>query len=63
MVVMGYVVDVVVDGGNSQRAAFIISDAYEDIEHDILHAMDRGCTRLLAQARGPRRTVRSCSLC
>ena len=49
MVVMGYVVDVVVDGGNSQRAAFIISDAYEDIEHDILHAMDRGCTRLLAQ--------------
>lgn len=49
MVVMGYVVDVVVDGGNSQRAAFIISDAYEDIEHDILHAMDRGCTRLMAQ--------------
>lgn len=49
MVVMDYVVDVVVDGGNSQRAAFIISDAYEDIEHDILHAMDRGCTRLLAQ--------------
>lgn len=49
MVVMGYVVDVVVGGGNSQRAAFIISDAYEDIEHDILHAMDRGCTRLLAQ--------------
>ena len=30
-------------------AAFIISDAYEDIEHDILHAMDRGCTRLMAQ--------------
>ena len=49
MVVMGYVVDAVVDGGNSQRAAFIISDAYEDIEHDILHAMDRGCTRLMAQ--------------
>lgn len=49
MVIMGYVVDVVVDGGNSQRAAFIISDAYEDIEHDILHAMDRGCTRLMAQ--------------
>lgn len=49
MVLMGYVVDMVVDGGNSQRAAFIISDAYEDIEHDILHAMDRGCTRLMAQ--------------
>lgn len=49
MVLMGYVVDMVVDGGNTQRAAFIISDHFEDIEHDILHAMDRGCTRLLAQ--------------
>lgn len=49
MVVMGYVVDMVVDGGNVQRAAFIISDAYEDIESDILHVMDRGCTRLMAQ--------------
>lgn len=43
MVLMGYVVDMVVDGGNTQRAAFIISDHFEDIEHDILHAMDRGC--------------------
>ena len=49
MVIMGYVVDMVVDGGNTQRAAFIISDHFEDIEHDILHAMDRGCTRLMAQ--------------
>lgn len=49
MVLMGYVIDMVVDGGNSQRAAFIISDAYEEIERDILHAMDRGCTRLMAQ--------------
>lgn len=49
MVLMGYVVDMVVDGGNNQRAAFIISDHFEDIEHDILHAMDRGCTRLMAQ--------------
>lgn len=47
MVLMGYVVDMVVDGGNTQRAAFIISDHFEDIEHDILHAMDRGCTRLM----------------
>lgn len=50
MVLMGYVVDMVVDGGNTQRAAFIISDHFEDIEHDILHAMDRGCTRLMAQS-------------
>ena len=49
MVLMGYVVDMVVDGGNTQRAAFIISDHFEDIAHDILHAMDRGCTRLMAQ--------------
>lgn len=49
MVLMGYVVDMVVDGGNTQRAAFIISDHFEDIEHDILHAMERGCTRLMAQ--------------
>lgn len=49
MVLMCYVVDMVVDGGNTQRAAFIISDHFEDIEHDILHAMDRGCTRLMAQ--------------
>lgn len=49
MVLMGYVVDMVVDGGNTQRAAFIISDHFEDIEHDILHAMDCGCTRLTAQ--------------
>lgn len=49
MVLMGYVVDMVVDGGNTQRAAFIISDHFDDIEYDILHAMDRGCTRLMAQ--------------
>lgn len=49
MVLMGYVVDMVVDGGNTQRAAFIISDCFEDIERDILHVMDRGCTRLMAQ--------------
>lgn len=49
MVLMGYVVDMVVDGGNAQRAAFIISDRFEDIEQDILHVMDRGCTRLMAQ--------------
>lgn len=49
MVLMDYVVDMVVDGGNTQRAAFIISDHFDDIEHDILHAMDRGCTRLMAQ--------------
>lgn len=50
MILMGYVVDMVVDGSNRQRAAFIISDEYEGIEHAILSIMDRGCTRL--EARG-----------
>lgn len=49
MVLSGFVVDMVVDGGNRQRAAFIISDAYEEIEHAILTEMNRGCTELLAR--------------
>ena len=50
MVVTGIVVDRVVDGGNTQRAAFIISEHYEEISHDVLHGLDRGVTRI--QARG-----------
>ena len=50
MVVTGIVVDRVIDGGNTQRAAFIISERYEDIAHDVLHGLDRGVTRI--QARG-----------
>lgn len=50
MVVTGLVLDRVVDGGNSQRAAFIISERYEAIAHDILYGLERGVTRI--QARG-----------
>ncbi len=50
MVLSGYVVDLVVDGGNAQRAAFIISSQPDAIAHDILHGMERGVTRI--QARG-----------
>lgn len=50
MVLMGYVVDLVVDGGVRQRAAFIISSATDAISYDILHGLDRGATRI--QARG-----------
>lgn len=50
MVVNGYVVDMVVDGGDKQRAAFIISEAADAISHDILHGLERGVTRI--QARG-----------
>ena len=49
MVIMGYVVDMVVDGGSRQRAAFIVSDAWEDIKQGIFDEMDRGCTELMAR--------------
>lgn len=49
MVIMGYVVDMVVDGGNRQRAAFIVSDAWKDIKQGIFDELDRGCTELLAR--------------
>lgn len=50
MVVTGLVVDRVVDGGNTQRAAFIISERSDQIARDILTGLDRGVTRI--QARG-----------
>ena len=49
MVIMGVVVDRVMDGGTRQRAAWIISEAHEKIADDVLHAMDRGCTRVEAE--------------
>ena len=55
MVLMGYVVDAVVDGATRQRAAFIISDAYREIEQAILTDMDRGCTELMARGAYTRR--------
>lgn len=44
MVIMGYVVDMVVDGGNRRRAAFIVSENYEAIAQDIMRGMNRGAT-------------------
>ena len=49
MVLMGIVVDAVVDGGNRRRMAFIISGRHEDIATDIVHELGRGCTRVSAQ--------------
>ena len=46
MVLAGYVIDMVVDGGNRERAAFIISRRYDEISHDIMHGMVRGVTCL-----------------
>ncbi len=48
MVLLGYVVDAVVDGANRRRAAYIISTEFSDIAEDVMHGMDRGCTRLSA---------------
>ena len=50
MVLSGYVIDLVVDGGDKQRAAFVISSQTDAISHDVLHGMERGATRL--EARG-----------
>lgn len=48
MVLMGIVVDAVVDGGNKRRMAFIISNKFPDIAADILYGLGRGCTKLSA---------------
>lgn len=50
MVIMGLVVDRVMDGGERQRAAWIISNAADKITHDVLYGMERGCTEV--EARG-----------
>ncbi len=44
MVLMGYVVDMVVDGGNRKRAAFIVSANYDAIASDVMRGMHRGAT-------------------
>ena len=49
MVITGIVVDRVIDGANVQRAAFIISAAPDQIAYDVMHGMERGCTRIDAR--------------
>lgn len=48
MVLMGYVVDAVVDGANRRRMAYIISNNFPEIAADIMYGLDRGCTKLSA---------------
>ena len=50
MYIGGRLVDVVVDGPNMARVAYIISDLHGKIANEILYSMGRGCTEL--QARG-----------
>lgn len=50
MFVSGKVIDMVVDGPRTQRAAYVISQRHERIANEILYTLNRGCTEL--QARG-----------
>ena len=63
MVVMGYVVDVVVDGGNKparRSSSPMRTRTSSTTSCTPWTAAARACWR---RARGPRRTVRSCSSC
>ena len=48
MVISGYVIDAVVDGGNKRRMVLIISDNFPDIAADIMYGLGRGCTKFKA---------------
>ena len=50
MVLMGMVVDRVVDGADRRRMAFVISEQHERIADDVMYEMGRGVTEV--QARG-----------
>ncbi len=50
MYLMGRVLDLVVDGPTSEKAAWIISECHEAIASEILYGLGRGCTEI--QARG-----------
>lgn len=43
------VLDMVLDGFNTQRAAYVISDKHDEIKQHIFDDLDRGCTELLAR--------------
>ena len=50
MFICGKVIDAVVDGPRSERAAYVISVEHAKIANEILYTLNRGCTEL--QARG-----------
>ena len=64
MFICGKVIDAVVDGPRSSRAAYIITDRYKEIEQEILSGLDRGCTELSARGAwsGQERPVLFCVL-
>lgn len=50
MYICGKVIDAVIDGPRSERAAYIISERHAEIANAIMYDLNRGCTEL--QARG-----------
>ena len=64
MFICGKVIDAVVDGPRAARAAYIISEKHDQIAHEILHTLDRGCTELEARGMwsGKERPVLFCVL-
>ena len=64
MFICGKVIDAVVDGPRAARAAYIISEKHDEIAHEILHTLDRGCTELEARGMwsGEERPVLFCVL-
>lgn len=49
MYLTSYVIDRVVDGGNSRRMAYIITEHRDRMKEVILDDLDRGCTELMAR--------------
>ena len=64
MFISGKVIDAVVDGPRTSRAAYIITERYRDVEREILIGLDRGCTELSARGAwsGRERPVLFCVL-
>lgn len=64
MFICGKVIDMVVDGPSSQRAAYIISSRHDRIANQILYTLNRGCTELKARGvwSGNERPVLFCVL-
>lgn len=64
MYISGKVIDAVVDGPRSQRAAYIVSKDHERIAQLIMNELERGCTELTARGMwsGESRPVLFCVL-
>ena len=64
MFISGKVIDAVVDGPRTSRAAYMITERYRDVEREILIGLDRGCTELSARGAwsGRERPVLFCVL-